>query len=94
YVAITRAKKKLFLSFAINRSGFAKRSRFITEAGIYEQNGSVSLANDFSIAEENHLNNSDLVVGDYIMHNFFGHGEIIDMVGSIITVKFANQKTI
>ncbi|PWC08922.1 ATP-dependent DNA helicase [Mycoplasmopsis arginini] len=94
YVAITRAKRKLFLSFAINRSGFAKRSRFITEAGIYEQNRSVSLANDFSIAEENHSNNSDLVVGDYIMHNFFGHGEIIDMVGSIITVKFANQKTI
>ncbi|MGX9388750.1 MULTISPECIES: UvrD-helicase domain-containing protein [unclassified Mycoplasma] len=93
YVAITRAKKKLFLSFAINRSGFTKRSRFLSEAGIKEQNGSVTLANDFSIAEENHQNNSHLVVGDYIMHKIYGRGEIIDMVDSIITVTFPQQKT-
>lgn len=94
YVAITRAKKKLFLSFAINRIGIAKRSRFLAEAGIKEKDGSVALANNFSIAQENNLNNSDLIVGDYIMHKIFGKGEIVDMVGTIITVKFSNQKQV
>ncbi|BAP39406.1 ATP-dependent helicase [Metamycoplasma canadense] len=91
YVAITRAKKKLFLSFAINRTGFATRSRFLKEAGIKEQS-SINLANDFSIDQENNLNNSDLIVGDYIMHKIYGKGLIVDLVGTIITIKFDDFK--
>ncbi|AZZ65743.1 ATP-dependent DNA helicase [Metamycoplasma phocicerebrale] len=93
YVAITRAKTKLFLSFAINKSGYTKSSRFLKEASIQEQSSSINLANDFSYAEENQNNNSDLIVGDEIMHQTFGKGTIIDMVGTIITIKFPNLKT-
>ncbi|ENY53821.1 ATP-dependent helicase [Metamycoplasma alkalescens 14918] len=94
YVAITRAKKKLFLSFAISKSGFSKPSRFLKEMGVKEQHNSINLASDFSIAQENNLNNVDLIIGDYIMHKTYGKGKIIEMVDSIITVKFDFQKII
>ncbi|PZW00565.1 ATP-dependent helicase [Metamycoplasma auris] len=94
YVAITRAKKKLYFSFAINRSGFTKRSRFIDETGIRSKHDSINLASDFALTKENDLNNSDLIVGDYIIHKVYGKGQIIDLIGSIITVKFQNDKGI
>ncbi|MCV3733783.1 ATP-dependent helicase [Mycoplasma enhydrae] len=93
YVAITRAKTKLFLSFAINRSGYTKGSRFLKEAGIKTQSSSIDIANDFSIAEENNNNNSDLIVGDEIMHQTYGKGKIIEMVDTIITIHFPDLKT-
>ncbi|ENY69377.1 ATP-dependent helicase [Metamycoplasma auris 15026] len=94
YVAITRAKKKLHLSYAINRSGFTKRSRFIDELGLRSKQDSINLASDFAFSKENDLNNADLIVGDCIIHKTYGKGEIIDLVGSIITVKFQTNKVI
>ena len=89
YVAMTRAKERLFLSFAVGNLR-NKRSRFILESGI-KQTSSINIANSFS-KSININKNISLLVGDYISHNVFGKGEIIEMRGDIITVKFSNNK--
>ncbi|WP_334199136.1 ATP-dependent helicase, partial [Mycoplasma struthionis] len=50
YVAMTRAKKKLFLSFSVGRNSTNKKSRFLKEAGIKESS-TIKIANSFSIAK-------------------------------------------
>ncbi|MBN0970479.1 ATP-dependent helicase [Mycoplasma phocoeninasale] len=92
YVAMTRAKKKLFLSFSVGKSGINTKSRFLDEAGIHE-NKSIRIANNFSIAQEN-KNNDDLIIGDYITHKTYGKGLIINMVDEIIEVQFEIDKKI
>ncbi|AXE61011.1 ATP-dependent DNA helicase [[Mycoplasma] phocae] len=92
YVAMTRAKKKLFLSFSVGRSGMIQKSRFLSEAGINE-NKSIKIANNFSIAQENE-NNNDLIIGDYVTHKSYGKGLILNMVDDIIEVQFELDKKI
>ncbi len=91
YVAMTRAKLKLFLSFSAGKNGVNKRSRFLGESGVNESK-SIRIARNFSIAQEIHANNNNLIVGDYITHNTYGRGIIIDMVEAVIEVKFDDGK--
>lgn len=93
YVAMTRAKKRLMLSFSVGRNGINRKSRFLSEAGINEIR-TIKIANNFSIAAEQETRNNDLIVGDYIIHNTYGKGLIIDMVDNVIEVKFENDKKI
>ncbi|WP_405311783.1 ATP-dependent helicase [Metamycoplasma faucium] len=89
YVAMTRAKEKLFLSFAVGTLK-NKRSRFILESGI-KQTTSINIANSFS----NSINinkNVSLIAGDFISHNVFGKGEVLEVKGDLISVKFSNGK--
>jgi len=121
YVAITRAKKELFLTY--NRDfNFATQSnssasRFIEEAGISTPLGdTISFLNynksniekeketryTYSF-DENNKNNSNLnvidlakpqtnnitwYVGDKVYHETFKSGEVIEINGNIIRVKF------
>ncbi|WP_412031680.1 ATP-dependent helicase [Metamycoplasma buccale] len=90
YVAMTRAKEKLFLSFAVNKNNSNIKSRFLEEAGI-KQPHSIRIANNFSMARD--INKTiDLIKGDIIMHNHYGRGKIIEMNGDIIEVQFENEK--
>ncbi|VEU55802.1 ATP-dependent helicase [Metamycoplasma orale] len=90
YVAITRAKKKLFVSFSVGRSD-NRKSRFLIEAKIKEQK-IIKTASDFSASMDIN-DNTKLIVGDKISHSRFGIGTIIDIQGDLITVKFNDTRS-
>ncbi|TPR53854.1 ATP-dependent helicase [Metamycoplasma neophronis] len=92
YVAMTRAKKRLFLSFSVGRNGINKKSRFLSESGINEGRA-IRIANNFSIAAEV-TNNNDFIVGDFITHKTYGKGVILEIFDGIIEVKFDIDKKI
>ena len=97
YVAITRAKKKLYIVNARSRILYGKisnniPSRFVNEIGNdylktigkKEENKNVFKIN------KNMMYNSDndLKPGDYIEHDKYGKGVVIDIQGSIATISF------
>lgn len=91
YVAMTRAKEKLFLSFSVGRNN-NRRSRFIPEAGIRETK-TIKVASSFS----NSINiskNISLIAGDKISHSTYGVGEVLEVENDLIKVKFPNEKKI
>ncbi|VEU79075.1 ATP-dependent DNA helicase UvrD/PcrA [Metamycoplasma arthritidis] len=90
YVAMTRARTKLFLSYAVNRRGLNKPSRFLKEAGI-KKTSSIQTASSFSQAMDID-ENVNLIVGDEISHSTYGHGKILNIIGKIIEVQFDDKK--
>jgi len=96
YVAITRAKEKLYLVNSRMRTLFGKEqsnpaSRFISEI---KQD---LLDKAFKDAEQKekinkeelfHKENVDYVVGDFVYHDIFGQGKIIELSGSVATIAF------
>lgn len=96
YVGMTRARQELHLCYALSRSVFGNRtynsaSRFITEMdATYATNESINTASNL----EDDLNQSiDFDIGDMVNSSAFGNGEIIDIDGLAVTVKFKNGKT-
>jgi DNA helicase-2/ATP-dependent DNA helicase PcrA len=103
YVAITRAKKNLYMIYAISRNYFGNIqsnlvSRFISdipenliEFKNYDEN---AFTDDYSWdkKEEKVDNNYEYVeyidVGDRIYHSQFGKGKVTDIENDIITVDF------
>ncbi|MDC8963096.1 ATP-dependent helicase [Metamycoplasma hyosynoviae] len=91
YVAMTRAKERLYLSLALNKN--SKRSRFVLEAGIRERKMFIT-ASQFKNAIDI-TDNDSLIVGDYISHSTYGIGQIVEVKDKdIICVKFAGEKKI
>ena len=99
YVAITRAKKKLWLLNAKKRMLFGNTqvnppSRFMDEIdGKYidsEKRTTSLVGNVKKIIKENMLNNNDVEfnVGDMINHTDYGNGIVTAVDKSIITVAF------
>ncbi|MBU4691101.1 ATP-dependent helicase [Mycoplasma zalophi] len=85
YVAITRAKKKLFVSFSTSKHN--EESRFIQEAGVRGTGRLIGIANSFSIADD--INeNIKIIAGDKIVHSKFGKGVVLSSMGDVIEVKF------
>ena len=96
YVAITRAKDKLYLVNSRMRTLFGKEqsnpaSRFISEIN------QDLLDKAFKEKEEKekinkeelfHKENIDYVIGDFVYHEVFGQGKIIELSGSIATIAF------
>jgi len=74
YVGITRAKKKLFLSYAVRRTKFGnlaltKTSRFLSESEVFEYNKEKVERSTFSIRK-----------GDTVLHRIWGVGKVLDVV--------------
>ncbi|QJG66735.1 ATP-dependent helicase [Mycoplasma phocoenae] len=84
YVAFTRAKKKLFLSFSAERQD--KQSRFIQEAGIRGTGRIIGIANTFSIAES--VEKDNFKINDKIVHAKFGEGVVQSIDDDVMTIKF------
>jgi DNA helicase-2/ATP-dependent DNA helicase PcrA len=97
YVAITRAKEKLHLVNARTRTIYGKESsnppsRFIKE--IDEQ----LLQKEFKDDPENihkvnkeeyfHQENIDYNVGDFVYHEVFGHGKIVEVTNTLMSIAF------
>ncbi|HIC87484.1 MAG TPA: hypothetical protein EYP03_04605 [Aquificae bacterium] len=104
YVAITRAKDLLFLSYSKNRSYFGKLqrqepSRFLSEIPknlIYEiklQNKSEH-SKDIRKEKKNfpRLSSQNLKVGDLVIHKKFGLGKVLKIFGDNLKIYFSNLK--
>jgi len=100
YVAITRAKKRLWLVNANHRliygmDNFNKPSRFIEEINkeyINEEKTERKIvkSNAFQKIQKVVDETVDYQAGDKIMHDVFGEGVIISIEGSVVTIAFAH----
>ena len=86
YVGITRAKEKLYLSYADQRMVYGSMrysypSRFIAESRI-------KFDEPKSVYENEHITNL-LKTGDHVEHNAFGRGVVIRVDDDIATIAFS-----
>ena len=99
YVGMTRAREELHITYARSRLNFGGRvynpaSRFISDmgaSGASSEDSTVELIQDFDTPEYYNIESFD--VGDRIKSNIFGAGEIVDVDGLAVTVKFDNGKS-
>ena len=95
YVAITRAKKKLYLINARSRLLYGKvssnvPSRFISEIGddLLDQEKKEPVFSK-KINREDMMTDNDIKTGDLIEHDKYGKGVVMDIDGSIATIAFS-----
>ena len=96
YVAITRARKKLYLVNARRRVLFGKdqvnpASRFIQEidSNLVESNQKKKKKEEkFDKTETIREEAIDYQVGDYVYHEVFGAGRVVEVSGSLVSVAF------
>lgn len=95
YVGMTRAREELHLTYAQSRLQFGQRgynamSRFISDMG--NQVASVSQQPHVR-QEEEFYSDEPFSVGDIVRSNAFGNGEVIDVDGLALTIKFDSGQT-
>ena len=95
YVAITRARKKLYIINARSRLLYGKissnvPSRFIAEIGddLLDQEKKESIFSK-KINREDMIVDNDIKAGDLIEHDKYGKGVVMDIDGSIATIAFS-----
>ena len=100
YVAITRAKKKLYIVNARSRMLYGRvssniPSRFISEMGedvLDEIKKDTSNLTNKKIDKEKMFNeDNDLHPGDFVKHDKYGSGVVINIAGSIATISFTHS---
>lgn len=101
YVAITRAKEKLYLTFAKMRdrfgvkSSYTKESQFLKE--VYQHlKLSNSVKPKMNTLNKQNVDNSDIRIGSLVKHDIFGKGIVKSINGKNVTVLFekVGEKTI
>ena len=97
YVAITRAKKKLYLVNARRRTLFGREqvnppSRFIGEinnnlihSNISEENKTIPKIDTEEMFRKEDV---DYQVGDYVYHESFGTGRVVEVTSTLVSVAF------
>ena len=97
YVAITRAKEKLYIINARSRMLFGKDSVNPPSRFIKEINNDLldSASSNFDIVEEKinieekfYKEDVSYDVGDYVYHEVFGQGKVLSISGSLIEIAF------
>ncbi len=97
YVAITRAKEKLFISgargtnFIANVTNQKYPSRFISEMGI-DLSTHVSDLTAIRNFENDIKINKNYIIGDFISHISFGEGVVLDIESDKMTIKFHKEE--
>lgn len=95
YVGITRAKEKLYLLSARQRTIFGKTSDTIESRFIREIND--DLINKISLVKEHeekrvvgnmYNSSSEIKTGDNVIHTVFGEGVVVNISGGIATIAF------
>ena len=93
YVAITRAKKKLYLVNARMRTLYGKeqanpQSRFLNEIDndLLEK----SFKDDVKIEKKEMFREEDVEynVGDYVYHEVFGNGKVVEVTNTLVSIAF------
>jgi len=95
YVGMTRAREELHLTYAQSRLQFGQRgynamSRFITDMG--DQVAAVTSQPKVR-QEEEFYTDEPFSIGDIVRSNAFGNGEVIDVDGLALTIKFDSGQT-
>ena len=97
YVGMTRAREELHLTYAQSRMQFGGRlyntsSRFIEELG---EAASISVASPQAAFGEPDLYSQELNfdIGEKVRSPAFGEGEIVDIDGLALTIKFSGGRT-
>ena len=97
YVAITRAKKKLYLVNARRRTLFGREqvnppSRFIGEinnnlihSNVSEENKTIPKIDTEGMFRKEDI---DYQVGDYVYHESFGTGRVVEVTSTLVSVAF------
>lgn len=97
YVAITRARKKLYLLNARKRMLFGKdqinpTSRFLGEidSNLIETEGKPEQQKEVKINKSDMLRKEDIdfAVGDYVYHDVFGAGRVVEVSKSLVSIAF------
>lgn len=95
YVGMTRAREELHLSYAQCRMQFGQRgynsvSRFIDDMG--SQVSSILSSESQAVYDDEYYSDSHemLEIGDKVKSSAFGIGEVIDIDGMALTVKFGS----
>lgn len=96
YVGMTRAKEELHLTYAQSRMQFGQRSfntmsRFIAEMG--DQIESVAPKVNQTVAEAEFFSDIPFDAGDRVRSAAFGNGEVVEVDGLALTVKFDDGRT-
>lgn len=98
YVAITRARKKLYIINSRSRLLYGKissnvPSRFISEIGddLLDQEKKESIFSSKKINRENMIKENDIKVGDLIRHDKYGNGVVLNIDGKIATISFTKN---
>jgi DNA helicase-2/ATP-dependent DNA helicase PcrA len=100
YVGMTRAREELHLSYAYSRLQFGQRaynpmSRFITDMGdqISLTDANPGIMGQKQDDEPFYSDEMGLEVGDGVRSAAFGVGEVIDVDGMAVTIKFSSGQT-
>ena len=97
YVAITRAKEKLYIVNARNRMIFGQEttnvpSRFINEISsdlLDKKFEEKEIETKVNVEEKFYKDEEvDYNVGDFVYHEVFGQGKVVDIQGSLISIAF------
>ncbi|NCQ53871.1 ATP-dependent DNA helicase PcrA [Candidatus Saccharibacteria bacterium CG11_big_fil_rev_8_21_14_0_20_41_19] len=96
YVGMTRAREELHLTYAQNRMQFGQRSynpmsRFIADIG--DQVALSSPAEPRIVPEQEFYSDELFIIGEHVQSATFGNGEIVEVDGLAITIKFDNGTT-
>ena len=96
YVGMTRAREELHLTYAQNRMQFGQRgynpmSRFITDMG--DQVAVSSPTEPRVVPDQEFYSDELFTIGEHIRSASFGTGEIIEVDGLALTIKFDNGST-
>ena len=97
YVAITRAREKLFIVNARTRTIYGKESsnppsRFISEMNesLLEKEFKEDLENMPKISKEEYFYQEEVEyhVGDFVYHENFGAGKIVEVTNTLLSIAF------
>ncbi len=96
YVGMTRAREELHLSYATSRMQFGQRSyneisRFIYETG--SQPEPSYIRSKLSNVEQEFFSDVPFEIGDTVRSAAFGNGQVLDVDGLALTIKFSDGKT-
>ena len=98
YVAITRAKERLYLSNAKSRMMYGQTNRNMPSRFIEEIDDQL-LEKDFSEIQEKVIHKEEMYtdedisynIGDVVMHTIYGRGVVVGVDKSLVTIAFSKQ---
>lgn len=96
YVAVTRAKKRLWLVNARSRMLYGKesynmQSRFIDE--IDKDNLDIDMETEEKVFDKNKMidDTIDYKPGDKVIHDIYGEGVVVEVKSSVLTIAFSHK---
>ena len=91
YVGVTRAEKKLYLTYSWSRTLWGGTTYNLPSRFIEEGKGLLNNVEIKEIYSNNVDNEKNLSVGSKVLHDKYGEGNVLEVNGNEITVDFKNE---